>query len=214
MGKRIFAFLGLPASGKGTQAQIFAEKYGFDNIGIGDLVREEMATNKGNDDFIKSIREQYSQGAPVSDDIIFKLLEKKLNNISSDGVVFDNFPFNKAQLEFLLNYTKQSNWQAPVVIYIKIDPEYAVKRISTRKICPKCKSVYTGGTKCEKCNTELISRSDDNEETVRKRIQSYMPNIEEVIATVKSLDGEIIEIDGEPSIEDVTKEIDQLCKIS
>ena len=212
--KQIYAFLGLPASGKGTQAQIFAEKYGFDNIGIGDLVREEMATNKGNDEFILAIRERYSQGAPVSDDIIFKLLEKKLNSISSDGVVFDNFPFNKAQLEFLLKYAEQNNWQDPVVIYIKIDPEYAVKRISTRKICPKCKSVFTGGTTCEKCGAELVSRSDDNEETVRKRIQSYLPNIEEVVSTIKNHNGEVIEIDGEPPIETVTREIDQLCKIS
>jgi adenylate kinase len=203
---RIYSFLGLPASGKGTQAEMFAEKRGLTRIGIGDLVRDEIKNNKEDNDFINTIKKLYSDGSPVTDDIVFKLLEKRLTEIK-EGVVFDNFPFNLGQAEFLLNYAKQNDWDEPVIVYINVNPEDVIKRISSRRICPNCKAVYTGGEICEKCGTKLISRSDDNEETVRKRIGNYMPNIDQVVTKFKN-EGTVYEIDGAPSIEKVQEEIE------
>lgn len=208
MGKKIYCFLGLPASGKGTQAEMFAQERGFTRVGIGDLVREEMKTNTGDDEIITTIRKLYSDGAPITDEIIFKLLEKKLNSVEGN-VVFDNFPLGKGQCDFLLEYAKENNWDKPIIIYIKIDPEFAVKRISSRRICPKCNAIFIGGETCDKCGAELISRTDDNEVTVRKRIENYMPNIEEVINIYKE-NGKVIEIDGEPSIPEVKAQIDKI----
>ena len=208
MKNQIFCFIGLPASGKGTQAMSFAEERGFSHISIGDLVRAEIKNEEGDKEFKNTIKEFYDAGKPVSDDIVFKLLENKLATITG-GVVFDNFPFNKAQADFLFKYSEAHDWEMPKVIYIKIDPESAIKRISSRRICPDCKSIYFSGETCEKCGAKLITRSDDNEETVRKRISNYMPNIEEVISIFKPKEL-LFEIDGEPTIEEVKKQVSQI----
>ena len=205
---QIFCFIGLPASGKGTQAMSFAEERGFSHISIGDLVRSELKNETGDKEFKKTIKDLYDAGKPVTDAIVFKLLENKLATVIG-GVVFDNFPFNKAQADFLFKYCESHKWEMPKVIYIKIDPESAIKRISSRRICPDCKSVFIGGETCEKCGARLITRSDDNEETVRKRITNYMPNIEEVIAIFKPKNL-LFEIDGEPSIDEVKKQVSQI----
>jgi adenylate kinase len=208
MKNQIFCFIGLPASGKGTQAMSFAEERGFSHISIGDLVRVELKNEDGDTDLKKTIKELYDAGKPVTDEIVFKLLENKLATITG-GVVFDNFPFNKAQADFLFKYCESHDWEMPRVIYIKIDPESAIKRISSRRICPDCKSIFIGGENCEKCGAKLITRSDDNEETVRKRIANYMPNIEEVISIFKPKNL-FFEIDGEPTIDEVKKQVSQI----
>lgn len=208
MKNQIYCFIGLPASGKGTQAMQFAEERGFSHISIGDLVRTELKNESGDAELRKTIKTLYDAGKPVTDEIVFLLLENKLATIEG-GVVFDNFPFNKSQSDFLLKYAASHDWEAPKIIYIKIDPESAVKRISSRRICPNCKSIYTGGEVCEKCGEKLITRTDDNEETVRKRIQNYMPNIEEVISIFQPKDL-IFEIDGEPSIAEVKKQVEEI----
>jgi len=208
MEKKIYCFIGLPASGKGTQAMTFAEARGFSHISIGDLVRAEMNNGNGDKDLKAKIKEFYDAGNPVSDQIVFLLLKKKLETIDG-GVVFDNFPFNKAQSDFLLGYAKSAGWDDPKIIYIKIDPESAVKRISSRRICPKCKAIYFKDGVCQKCGTKLITRSDDNEETVRKRIRNYLPNIEEVVSIFK-LKNLLFEIDGEPSIDEVKAQVEKI----
>lgn len=205
---KIYCFIGLPASGKGTQAMSFAEKRGLSHISIGDLVRSELKNENGDKALKETIKNLYESGKPVTDDIVFVLLANKLANIDG-GVVFDNFPFNKGQSDFLLKYATSHNWDNPKIIYIKIDPEFAIKRISSRRICPNCKSVYIGGEVCEKCGEKLITRADDTEETVRIRIKNYMPNIEEVVSIFqpKNL---LFEINGEPSIAEVTKEVEKI----
>lgn len=208
MKKQIYCFIGLPASGKGTQAMSFAEERGFAHISIGDLVRDELKNEEGDKEVRETVKSLYNAGKPVTDEIVFLLLEKKLSELDG-GVVFDNFPFNKAQSDFLLKYATLHDWEEPKVIYIKIDPESAVKRISSRRICPNCKSIYFEGDICKKCGTKLITRTDDNEETVRKRIQNYMPNIEEVVSIFKQKDL-VFEIDGEPSIEEVKKQVEKI----
>lgn len=208
MKNQIFCFIGLPASGKGTQAMQFAEEKNFSHISIGDLVRTELKNEAGDEELRETIKALYDAGKPVTDEIVFLLLENKLATLKG-GVVFDNFPFNKAQADFLMEYSASHDWDAPKIIYIKIDPESAIKRISSRRVCPSCKSVFVGGEVCDKCGEKLITRSDDNEETVRKRIQNYMPNIEEVVSIFQPK-GLIFEIDGEPSISEVKKQVEKV----
>lgn len=208
MMKQIYCFIGLPASGKGTQAMQFAEERDFAHISIGDLVREELKNEGGDTQLRKKIKDLYDAGKPVTDEIVFSLLKNKLSGIDG-AVVFDNFPFNKAQSDFLLAYSEKHDWSEPKIIYIKIDPETAIKRISSRRVCPKCKSIFIGGEVCEKCGEKLIARADDNEATVRVRIQNYMPNIEAVVSIFKPKNL-IFEIDGEPSIAEVNKQVEKI----
>lgn len=216
--RKIYSFIGLPASGKGTQARIFAEKHDLDLIGMGDLIRAAIEENKDDKDpFILEIKKRYDAGVPQPDDVAFDLLKKKLSTLNKDGAVFDNFPFTVKQAELLVSFAKENGWGLPVLIYIKLDPETTIERIAHRKICPQCNRIYNKKdiTVCEDCGVALVSRADDNEETARKRIEHYVPKINELVEYYREI-GAIIEVDGEPSIEKVTiqieKEYDQYLK--
>jgi len=209
--KKIYSFIGLPASGKGTQARVFAESHNLDLIGMGDLIRAAIEENKDtNDPFIVEIKKRYDAGTPQPDEIAFDLLKRKLSTLSKDGAVFDNFPFTVRQAELLLSFVKENNWDLPVLFYIALDPESTVERIAHRKICPQCNRIFSRKdiTVCEDCGVALISRADDNEETAKKRIQHYMPKINELVKYYREI-GTVIEIDGEPSIEEVTIQIEK-----
>lgn len=209
--KTIYSFIGLPASGKGTQSAILAEKLGVSIVGMGDLIREEMKKDSS-DPFVAAIIGRYNTGTPQPDDVAVKLLENYLESSAKD-VILDNFPLTEGQAKFLSDYlSKHNEWQGPIVIYINLDPEIAIKRAITRKICSNCKAVYGAMDdidKCTKCGGELIIRSDDNEEVMRKRIGHYVPMIDETINYYKSIDGTIIEIDGTKTVPEVTAEVEE-----
>ena len=198
--KVIFSFLGLPASGKGTQSETFAKRKDLKLISIGDLIREEIESEEEKHPKIDDIKERYETGVPQEDDVIFDLIRKKMKKIEK-GVVFDNFPFSKRQAELLEELIESDGWDKPVLIYIDIDPKTAYTRIMNRKICPSCNKVYgVGETVCPECGQELVQRSDDNEETLTNRIELYQPRIEEMLEFFKKY-GVVHDIDGEPSIE-------------
>ncbi|PIS07549.1 hypothetical protein COT78_02520 [Candidatus Berkelbacteria bacterium CG10_big_fil_rev_8_21_14_0_10_43_13] len=205
--KTIYSFIGLPASGKGTQASILAKKIKAKVIGIGDLIRETIK-DTGDDPFLIDIKKRYDDGTPQPDAVAIDLVTAYLGNIDSD-VIFDNFPFSNGQAEFLSNYlSKHSEWEI-IIIYIELAPETAIRRATSRKICSGCGAIYeaTDEMICKKCGGSLAVRSDDNEETVRARISQYLPKINEVIKYFENSNSKIIKVDGEKSIEEVSGEI-------
>lgn len=209
--KKIISFIGLPASGKGTQARVFAEMHDFDLIGMGDLIRATLEENKGSTDpFIVEIKKRYDAGVPQPDEVAFDLLKRKLSTLGKDGAVFDNFPFTVKQAELLINFAKENDWEMPILIHIKLDPETTIERIAHRKICPQCNRIYNKKdvSACEDCGVALISRADDNEDTARTRIEHYVPKINELVNYYGQI-GTILSIDGEPSIEEVTVQIEK-----
>lgn len=205
--KKIFSFIGLPGSGKGTQAEMFARERNLELLGIGDLIREEIEKNPQSK-IVHEIEARYDKGVPQPDKIVFELIENKLKKLDC-GVVFDNFPFSLPQINFL-NEFKKNGWDLPKIIYIKITPECSLQRIAARKTCPKCNKIYKGAeTECSKCGEKLIIREDDNKDVVKKRIDYYVPRIKEVIEYFEKL-SRVYEVDGEPSIPEVKKQIDKI----
>lgn len=213
MKKTIYTFIGLPASGKGTQAEILAKKLGLANpIGIGDLIREVIESSADNDPFVSEIKKRYNAGTPQPDEVAIDLLTRKIESTDSD-IVLDNFPFTEKQATFLDQFIAKNaaKYDGPKVIYIKVDPEIAVKRVTTRKVCSDCGSIFgsTDEMICEKCGGALVVRSDDNVDTVRTRIEHYLPKIAEVIDYYKSTGRDIWEINGENTVAEVSAEINR-----
>jgi len=207
--KTIYSFIGLPASGKGTQAAILAKKIDAKVIGIGDLIRETIE-NGGDDPFVVEIKKRYDEGTPQPDAVAIDLVTAYLGNIDLD-VIFDNFPFSAGQANFISDYlSNHDDWKI-IIIYIKLDSETAIRRATSRKICSGCGAIYetTDEMICEKCGGSLIVRADDNEETVRARIGQYLPKINDVIEYFEKNNSKIIKVDGEKSIESVSTEIAQ-----
>lgn len=206
--RRVYTLLGLPGSGKGTQAEILAKKINAKNFGMGNLIRKEIENADLSDPFYKEMKERYDQGIPQLDEIAVDIIKKTIEK--ADGsVLLDNFPFTKEQARLYFEMCKELGIDDPKVILIKITPESAMKRILQRKVCSSCGKNFIGGEAeiCDSCGGSLISRADDKAEVVENRISIYKPKIDDVVAEFKKR-GALIEIDGEQTIPEVEKEIE------
>ncbi|MFA7253542.1 MAG: nucleoside monophosphate kinase [Patescibacteria group bacterium] len=209
MDRHIYSFLGLPASGKGTQAEILAQKLNIEKIiGVGGLVRQIINEGNPDDSFVASVKDRYEKGIPQPDEVAVKLASDYLDSHQED-IIFDNFPLSKGQAKFLIEYLA-NDLNNLKIIYIKVDPEKAIKRALSRKICGKCSAIYasTELELCEKCGGKLISRTDDTVEIMRERMSYNIPVIEEVLSFYRENNIDIIEINGNEPVEKVTVEID------
>lgn len=169
-----------PAAGKGTEAQKLQNDYSIPHISTGDLLRKAIAKN---DSLSKEINEDISAGDFVRDEIVIKLIEKRIaNDDCKNGYILDGFPRNISQAqkyETLLD----NNLDNVYVFVIDMDKETAKSRIIGRRSCPKCGRVYNVNFKplspvkdnlCDDCGVELIKRSDDNAETLEERYSMYL----------------------------------------
>lgn len=171
--------LGAPGCGKGTQAKMLVEKYGVEQISTGDLLRAAAASGSELGKEAKAIMEA---GQLVSDKIVLGLISEKLASPElANGFILDGFPRNLAQAKALDALLKEKNLPLDAAIHIHVETEEIVKRITGRRSCADCGAIYNiyfskpkqAGV-CDKCGgTNLTHRADDNEETVRSRLQVY-----------------------------------------
>jgi len=193
-------FLGKQGSGKGTQGKIIADKLGIFHISTGDLLRS--ATGK-----IKLEIDSYiNKGNLVPDELIFKILKERLHDKETqEGFILDGFPRNLEQAKELEKITKIDK-----VVDIDILDNEAVKRLSARWSCPKCKTSYNYVTSpkpkkkgiCDFCNISLIHREDDKKEAIRKRLEIYHRETEPLLVFYKNI---LVKINGKQEINKVTE---------
>ncbi|MEE0698996.1 MAG: adenylate kinase [Bacilli bacterium] len=174
-------FLAPPAAGKGTLSEMLVEKFGYGHISTGDLLREEI---KNKTEVGKQAESLMKEGKFVSDDVIIELISKRIIKEDCDnGYILDGFPRTLKQAEKYDELLKKLNKDLGVVIYLDIEKERAMKRACGRMTCPSCGKIYHKYSpemkpkhegKCDVCNVDLSSRSDDNEETFNKRFDEYV----------------------------------------
>ena len=201
--------LGPPGAGKGTQAKILEEVHGFKQLSTGDMLRAAIAS--GTDTGIKA-KAIMDRGDLVSDDVVMAIVSDRLDQPDvAKGVVFDGFPRTPAQAEGLNKMLKKRGAKLDAVIEIKVDDEALVKRITGRYTCAKCGKGYhdefarpkTAGT-CDVCgSTEFTRRPDDNEKTVRDRLQVYNKQTAPLVEYYRG-QGNLHVIDGMAEIAVVT----------
>ncbi len=202
--------LGPQGCGKGTQSQILVQKFEYQAMSSGDLIRERIAQN---DDFGKRLSEKINTGKLADDQDLIKLIEDKLSQLDlSKPLIFDGFPRNKEQKVFIDDLIYKLNLSNFKVLYINIDEQESLKRIATRKICPKCNAIYFPEKdgfkegKCTKCNSQLIVRADDTDDAVKERLKIFKEKTLPIIELYKK-ERKLIEINGMQSIEKVAKDI-------
>lgn len=174
-------FLAPPAAGKGTLSEMLVEKYEYNHISTGDLLREEI---KNGTEIGKQAENLMKEGKFVSDDVIIELIKNKITNFESEnGYILDGFPRTLVQAQKYDELLEKLNKEIGVVIYINIDKDVAMHRACSRITCPKCGRIYNKYSKemkpkldgiCDDCNISLISRADDSEETFIKRFDEYV----------------------------------------
>ena len=176
---------GAPGSGKGTQSDKIIAEYGVEHISTGDVLRAEI---KGNTELGKTAAAYINEGKLVPDSLIIDILASTLDAKGKDikGVIFDGFPRTIAQAEALNSMLAERGQEVSTVIGLEVNDEELIKRIIARG--------------------KTSGRADDNEETAKKRLDTYysqtMPLKDFYIK-----EGKYVKIDGVGSIDDIYSNI-------
>jgi len=217
-------FFGPNGSGKGTQGAIIKEKYNIPHIESGAIFRENIS--KGTD-LGKRAKEYIDRGELVPDDITIPMILNRLKQDDcKDGWLLDGFPRNITQAKELHKALEDAGMSVDVVIEIVLDRDTAKKRIMGRRLCVNDNNhpnnIYIEAIKpkdgrCRVCGGELKTRSDDqDEEAIDKRHSIYYDTETGTMAAInyfkelsKRNNGmpKIVEVDGRPPVEEVTKEL-------
>ena len=207
-------FIAPLAGGKGTQSDLLVENYGYVHISTGDLLRNVNPES----DLRKEIERIIMSGALVSDEIVVGLLKEKLLTLKeNEPFVLDGFPRNIEQAEKLEVLLSEINRTLDVVIYLDVPYEVSLKRTLGRLSCPKCKATYNEFYKpsrksgiCDKCNSELVHRPEDNEETFNLRYKTYLKETTPLIDYYKNL-GKLVSVESK-SVDETYKNVVSVVK--
>ena len=216
MEKPRIILLGAPGSGKGTRAVALCEVLGIPQIATGDLFRKNL---KEMTEIGKIAKGYIDRGELVPDEVTAAMLKDRLSEADAkNGFVLDGFPRSVAQAEILDQMLSESGEKITSVIYIKVDDEEIVSRLTGRMICSKCQAPYhvrdhkpAKEGVCDKCGGELIVRDDDKPETIRKRLKVFH---EVTFPLVKfySARGLLAEIKSETSERGISADMKDLSK--
>lgn len=197
--------LGAPGAGKGTQAKRLSAKYNLLHISTGDIFRENI---KNETEIGKLAKSFIDKGQLVPNEVTVEIVKERLEkeDCVKQGYLLDGFPRNIEQAIELDKFSK-----IDVVLNIDVDFAKLIKRITGRRVCPKCGASYhvstlNGKSTCSECNTFLVLRDDDNEETVTKRIEVYSKQTAPLIKYYEE-QGKLVTVDGNAEIDETFNQI-------
>ena len=217
--KLVVILIGPPGAGKGTQLELLQNKLGLEVIGSGELLRERK---KRRDFTGRKIGQCIDVGNRVPTPVIFKLwvdrMEKlkKLGNLK--GFIIDGSPrtiFEAEMIDLSLGWYEWSD--NTKVVYIKISKEESISRLTNRRICKNCghNIPYIGNykklTQCDKCGGELYKRPDDTKKGIRVRWKWFRTDVMPALNYYRRAN-KLLEVNGEQSIENVSKDIFKVIK--
>lgn len=207
--------LGPPGAGKGTQAQNLVERHGMRQLSTGDMLR--AAVKAGTPVGIKA-KAVMDRGELVSDEIVSELIDAELTAMGPEtGAIFDGYPRTEAQAHALDALLEKHARSLDHVIELGVDEDALVERITGRFTCANCGTGYHDTFKqpakagvCDECGSEEFKRRpDDNEDTVRTRMQEYRAKTAPILPVYDER-GIVQRVNGMAAIDEVTASLDAI----
>jgi adenylate kinase len=202
---------GPQGSGKGTQAELIEKTFKLYHLSMGDELRKEI---KAQTALGKKIKKIVDSGALVPHDITNSIaLNISKDKKAKNGIIFDGYPRAPEQWAF----TKK-NFKIDAAIELSLSEKESVKRIASRRICPKCgrnyNTIYLKPKKegyCDDDNTKLVQRDDDKPKAIKDRLKTYHSQTEPLKKEYSEL-GILYVVNGEQPIEKVSKDLLKILK--
>lgn len=205
--------MGPPGAGKGTQAEKLVERYNLTQISTGDLFRKALSEQSK----YGVIAKYFMQfGHLVPDDYTIGMVRDYLaENEFKNGFILDGFPRTIVQARELESIAKEFKFTIDAIINLSIPEEKLIKRLSGRRTCKECGATFhvefnppkVDGV-CDKCGGTLYQRDDESEDAVKVRLDTYNRQTRPLI-DYYTMKGTIININGDQSMEDVFKDIEE-----
>ena len=175
--KTVLILFGPPGSGKGTQAKLLQACLNIPHISTGDMLREHIQSG---DELGREVRAVMQAGMLVPDTLVNRLVEKRIEGPdTARGFILDGYPRTLPQEDALIGMLRPAG-KTPLVIHLKVDYNEIISRLSGRRQCPLCGTLYNLRTNppkvkdvCDKDGTPLVTRPDDSEAVIRQRLEEY-----------------------------------------
>lgn len=203
--------LGPPGAGKGTQAKRVIEEFDIPHISTGDIFRKNI---KEKTELGQKVEGLLAQGKLVPDELTIEIVWDRLDQEDcKNGFLLDGFPRTIPQAEALDEGLAKRGLKLDRVLNIDVDKDSLVKRLSGRRVCPNCGASYhidnnptkVGGI-CDACQTPVIQREDDKEETVLDRIKVYDSQTKPLVDFYSKQDL-VFTVDGTLPIDEITNKL-------
>ena len=203
--------MGAPGSGKGTYAEVLEKHFRVPHISTGVIIRNAIAKETP----MGLIAKTYiDKGNLVPDEIANEIVKERLKEKDCEnGFMLDGYPRTLAQGEHLTRALEDLGVELDAAINLVIDESLVVERIINRRYCPKCGRGYNVKTikpivdgMCDDCKVPLLTRDDDNEETVKSRLVVYNNLTKPLVGYYEKL-GKLVSVDSNRSIDVVVEDI-------
>jgi adenylate kinase len=208
--------LGRPGAGKGTQGHQISAEYGIPEVSTGAMLREAVRRRSPLGLQAQAVMEA---GFLVPDDLVCRVVKERVAQPDcTRGFILDGFPRNTAQAEFLDALLRCHGLGSAFAVYINVDSESLVKRLSGRRMCPQCGTIYNVYLNpprkqgiCDREGAALVCRQDDSEESIQSRFIEFESQTRPVVDYYRQA-GLLAEVDGNASPEAVTAQLFAVLK--
>ena len=210
--------MGMPGVGKGTQASLLRKRLGVTHVSTGEILREAVREGSALGQRVKGILEA---GQLVPDDLMRELIVERLGQADAQqGFILDGFPRTAEQVAILDAVLEQLNIGLDGVYLLGAPEEEIIRRLSGRRVCPKCSAVFHLETRppgsagvCDGCGSALVQRPDDTESVIRDRLRVYAEQTRPIAETYRER-GLLVEVDASGSPESIAERLTEAVEVS
>jgi adenylate kinase len=195
---KAIVLFGSPGSGKGTQAKLLTECLRVPHVSTGEMLREGVRTGVG---ITPKTAAKMQAGILVKDHVVDAMVEERLSRPdAANGFVLDGYPRTIAQAEHLGGWLGTRSIHE-VVIHLEVDYNVIIARLTGRRECPRCGTLYNVVLRppkvdelCDLDGEKLVRRDDDREDVIRARLEAYEQQTRPVLDFMRHNGGRVIEV--------------------